>query len=229
MTTPKLITVLLAEDHAIVRQVLSALLIADGGFKLIGEARNGREAVEVAARLMPDVILMDIAMPVLNGLEATRQVLAASPSARVIILSAHSDDTYVESMREVGVAGFLEKQTSAEILSQAIREVAGGCTYFSSAMTKRRQGNPNKPRHRNGQIKTQGNRLTPRESEVLQLVAEGAANNQMAAELGISTKTVEKHRRHLMDKLNIQETAGLTRYAIAQGMVESSVQVTITD
>jgi DNA-binding NarL/FixJ family response regulator len=228
MITSKQITVMLAEDHAIVRQGLSALLKADGQFKMVGEAQTGREAVTLALALRPDVILMDIAMPVLNGLEATRQILAANPAAKVVILSAHSDDVYVERMIAAGVAGFLEKQTSAEILTKAIREVAGGKKFFSPAIAKRLASDPGKPRDREGMVKTDGARLTSRESEVLQLVAEGQANKQVAAELGISIKTVEKHRQHVMDKLNIHETAGLTRYAIAQGIIESSVQLTIT-
>ena len=227
MIPPKQITVLLAEDHAIVRQGLGALLKADGQFLLVGEARNGREAVEMARSLRPDVILMDIAMPVLNGLEATRQVLAANPAAKVIILSAHSDEVYVERMSEVGVAGFLEKQTSAEVLTKAIREVAKGGKYFSPVIAKRLSHDLNKPRDREGLLKAHSKRLTSRESEVLQLVAEGSANKQVAAELGISIKTVEKHRQHLMDKLNIHETAGLTRYAIAAGVIESRVQLTV--
>ncbi len=227
MTTPKQITVLLAEDHAIVRQGLSALLRADGGFKLVGEAKNGREAVELARTLRPDVILMDIAMPVLNGLEATRQILTANPAARVIVLSAHSEDEYIERTHEAGVAGFLEKQTSAEVLTKAIREVAAGRSYYSPTIAKRMSSAPGKPRNRDGLPKANGTRLTAREAEVLQLVAEGSANKQVAAELGISIKTVEKHRQHLMDKLNIHETAGLTRYAIAHGIIESSVQLTV--
>lgn len=227
MIPPKQITVMLAEDHAVVRQGLSALLNADGQFKMVGEARNGREAVELAHALRPNIILMDIAMPVLNGLEATRQILAANPAAKIIILSAHSDDEYIERMVTAGVAGFLEKQTSAEVLTKAIREVAAGRTYFSPAIAKRLPQNPNKPRGRDGLIKPTATHLTSRESEVLQLVAEGSANKQVAAALGISIKTVEKHRQHLMDKLNIHETAGLTRYAIAAGVIESSVQLTI--
>jgi len=227
MTTAKPITVLLAEDHAIVRQGLSSLLRADGHFLVAGEARTGREAVEMARTLRPDVILMDIAMPVLNGLEATRQILAADPAAKVVVLSAHSDDVYVERMNEAGVVGFLEKQTSAEILTKAIREVVAGHTFFSPAIAKRLRDDQSKPRDRDGSLKAHGARLTSRESEVLQLVAEGSANKQVAAELGISIKTVEKHRQHLMDKLKIHDTAGLTRYAIAQGIVESDVQVTI--
>ncbi len=227
MTAPKLITVLLAEDHAVVRQGLSALLNVAGLFKLVGEARNGREAVDQALALKPDVILMDIAMPVLNGLEAARQILAANPAARVIILSAHSDDEYIKRTSEVGVAGYLEKQSSAEILTKAIIEVAKGRTYFSPAVAKRLRDQQNLPRDRDGFLRPNASRLTSRETEVLQLVAEGSANKQVAAALGISIKTVEKHRQHLMDKLNIHDTAGLTRHAIAAGIIESSVQLTI--
>lgn len=227
MTAPKPITVLLADDHAIVRQGLCALLKVDGHFRIVGEARNGREAVDMARTLKPDVILMDIAMPVLNGLEATRQVLAADPAAKVVILSAHSDDEYIDRMRAAGVAGFLEKQSSAELLTKAIQEVARGNTYFSPAIARRLGHDSARPRDREGLPKANGNRLTTREAEVLQLVAEGSANKQVAAQLGISIKTVEKHRQHLMDKLNIHDTAGLTRYAIATGVIESSVQLTI--
>ena len=227
MTAPKPITVLLAEDHAVVRQGLCALLNTAGHFKIVGEAKTGREAVELAARLKPDVILMDIAMPVLNGLEATRQVLDANPAAKIIILSAHSDDEYIKRTGEAGVRGFLEKQTSAEVLSQAIREVAAGKTYFSPAIAKRLLHEQSRPRDRDGMSKANATRLTSRETEVLQLVAEGSANKQVAAELKISIKTVEKHRQHLMDKLNIHDTAGLTRYAISAGVIENSVQLTI--
>lgn len=224
MTSSK-ITVLLAEDHGVVRQGLVSLLNADGHFLMVGEARNGREAVAMARTLQPHVILMDIAMPVLNGLEATRQILAANPAAKIIILSAHSDDEYIERMRSAGAVGFLEKQTSAEILTKAIREVAKGDIFFSPSITKRLRDDQKKPRDRDGVINSV--HLTSRESEVLQLVAEGSANKQVAAELGISIKTVEKHRQHLMDKLNIHDTAGLTRYAIAAGVIESGVKLTI--
>jgi DNA-binding NarL/FixJ family response regulator len=227
MTSSKQFTVVLAEDHSVVRQGLCALLSADGQFLVLGEACTGREAVEMANKLRPDVILMDIAMPVLNGLEATRQILAADPKARIIVLSAHSDDVYVERMNEAGAAGFLEKQTSAEILTKAIREVAQGNSFYSPSISRRLRERQSDPLDRNGLHKARSVRLTSRESEVLQLVAEGSANKQVASELGISIKTVEKHRQHVMQKLNIHETAGLTRYAIAQGIVENSVQVTI--
>jgi DNA-binding NarL/FixJ family response regulator len=222
---PRPITVLLAEDHAILRQGLSALLQADGRVEVIGEARTGREAVEMSRALRPDVIVMDIAMPVLNGLEATRQILTENHAARVVILSAHSDDAYIERMTEAGVAGFLEKQTSAEMLAEAIQVIARGKTFFSPSIAKRL--NPDhQPRDRAGILKPRAKRLTARECEVLQLVAEGSANKEVASTLGITVKTVEKHREHLMAKLDIHDTAGLTRYAIAAGVIESSVQLT---
>src|SRR5829696_7336077 len=159
MISSKPITVMLAEDHAIVRQGLCALLKADRQLVMVGEARTGREAVEMARALRPDVILMDIAMPVLNGLEATRQILTADPAAKVIILSAHSDDAYIERMTEAGVAGFLEKQTSAEILTKAIREVAKGGTFYSPSIAKRLTASK-QPRDREGMLRPRGHRLT---------------------------------------------------------------------
>lgn len=226
MNTPTPITVLLAEDHHIVRQGLCALLNADGSFRIVGEARTGREAVMLARTLRPDVILMDIAMPVLNGLEATRQILASMPNAKVIILSAHSDDEYIDRVAAAGVFGFLEKQSSAEILTSAIRAVAKGETFYSPNIAVR-FGQSTTRRKKASASAPSVPALTSRESEVLQLVAEGSGNKQVAAELGISIKTVEKHRKQLMDKLNIHDTAGLTRYAIAAGVIESSVQLTI--
>ena len=228
MTPSAKITILLAEDHAIVRQGLRALLQADGGFLIIGEAKTGREAVEMALRLKPAITVMDIAMPVLNGLEATRQILHAQPSAKVLILSAHSDDEYIERMSAAGAAGFLEKQTSADVLAKALREVAQGRSFFGDYHVKQRRTDEARPRRRDGSPMANSKRLTSRETEVLQLVAEGSANKQVAVELGISVKTVEKHRQHLMDKLNIHQTAGLTRYAIGAGIIETRVQLTIT-
>jgi len=209
-----------------VREGLHALLRMDGRFEVIGEARTGREAREMARTLRPDVVLMDIAMPVLNGLEAARQILEANPEARVIVLSAHSDEAYVERMIEVGVTGFLAKQSSIEDLNRAICEVASGRSFFSSGIAQRlrlRQRNSHDSSHTRGR----GKRLTSRESEVLQLVAEGMSNKQIAADLGISIKTVEKHRQHLMDKLNIHDTARLTRYAVSACVIESGVHLTI--
>jgi DNA-binding NarL/FixJ family response regulator len=224
MKAPATISVLLAEDHDVVRQGICSLLNTDGQFRVVGEAHSGREAVAMANALRPDVILMDIAMPMLNGLEATRQILAAFPAAKVLILSAHSDDEYIERAASAGVAGFLEKQTSAEILTKAIVAVASGKVYFSPSIAKRLLLEANRL---NGTHATAAKKLTKRESEVLQLVAEGGTNKHVASELSISVKTVEKHRQHLMDKLGIHDTAGLTRFAISSGVIESSVQLTI--
>lgn len=223
----KPITVLIAEDHTVVRQGLSALLSADAAFQIVGGARSGREAVNQARTLHPDVILMDIAMPVLNGMEATRQIVAANPSARVLILSAHSEDEYIQRLCAAGASGFLEKQSSAEILTQAIREVARGEKYFSPSIARRMKAKNEGPQDREGRPKANAARLTTREAEVLQLVAEGSANKQIAATLGISVKTVEKHRQNLMEKLNLRNTASLTRYAIATGVIAGGVKVTI--
>ena len=223
----KLITVLLAEDHGIVREGLRSLLQLSGEFEVVGEAGNGRQAVEMARKLHPTVVVMDIAMPMLNGFEATRQILLAAPDTKVLVLSAHSDDEYVAHMAAVGAAGYLVKQNSGQVLVHAIKEIASGRPYFSPSIAKR-IGEAQRKSRESGIAPGKPRRpLTSREAEVLQLVAEGAANKQVAAELGISIKTVEKHRQHLMDKLSIHDTAGLTRYAIAQGIIESSVQVTI--
>ncbi len=223
----KRISVLLAEDHTVVREGLRTLLEADGDIQVIGEAETGHQAVHLARRLRPAVVVMDLAMPVLNGLEATRQILKALPGAKVLILSAHGDDAYVEQVVALGAAGYLLKQTSAHVLSRAVREVHQGKTFFSPAIARRLHNDGGRSPDAGGRLRARMTRLSSREVEVLQLIAEGRANKQVAAELGISVKTVEKHRQRLMAKLNIHDTAGLTRYAIAAGIIESSVQVTI--
>lgn len=227
MSAVKIISVLLVEDHVVVRQSLSKLLIADGHCAVVGEARTGREAIELAAKLRPDVILLDIALPELNGLSAMRRILAVDPTAKFLVLSAHSDQIYVERMISAGAIGFLEKQTSAAILIEAIHQVAQGKAFFSPAITKRISTKKNRSGDRHDLRKHDNRSLTPRENEVLQLIAEGHSNKQAATLLGISFKTVEKHRQHLMNKLDIHETAGLTRYAMLHGIIESSVRITI--
>jgi DNA-binding NarL/FixJ family response regulator len=223
------ITLLIAEDHTVVREGLRSLLAAADGVEVVGEAVNGRQAVELAKTLRPAVVLMDIAMPVLNGLQATRELLAAVPETRVLILSAHADDAYVEQAVASGAAGYLIKQTSIQTLVDAIQKVHGGGTFFSPAVHKRFLKRHQHVLSHKGRAKTVLTQLTPRETEVLQLIAEGEANKQMAARLGISVKTVEKHRDRLMQKLDIHDTAGLTRYAIGAGVIESSVQLTILE
>lgn len=223
------IKILLAEDHAIVREGLRALMKMEPDLQVIGEAENGRQAVALTLQLLPDVVVMDIAMPILNGLEATRQILRAAPTIKILILSAHGDDAYVEKVMALGAAGYLVKQTAASVLPGAIREVYRGRAFYSPSISKRRFHHERKS-HAQGEIPNAGaGVLTSREVEVLQLVAEGKANKETAALLDISIKTVEKHRQKLMEKLNIHDTASLTRYAISVGVIESSVQVTILE
>jgi DNA-binding NarL/FixJ family response regulator len=218
------ITVLLADDHLIVREGLRALLVQEPDLDVVGEAGNGRQAVELCHLLNPDVVVMDIAMPQLNGLEAARQILRHAPATRVLILSAHSDDAYVEHAMELGAAGYLIKQTAARNLSRAIRMVHGGEPCFSPAISRRYQLRAGRLP---GPAGTPPTPLSAREMEVLQLIAEGKPNKETAALLHISIKTVEKHRQKLMQKLNIHDTASLTRYAIAAGVIESSTQSTL--
>jgi len=190
----------------------------------VGEAENGRQAVRLTKKLLPDVVLMDVAMPVLNGIEATRQISKNIPSTKVLGLTSYGDDDYVAQLMQAGASGFLIKQTAADDLLKAIRQVKEGKTYFSPLVSKRL-------REQKGAFLADGlhtnkaGELTSRESEVLQLIAEGFANKQVAAELSISIKTVEKHRQQVMNKLNIHDVAGLTRYAISKGWVERSAWV----
>lgn len=219
----KRITVLLAEDHMIVRQGIRRMLELDPGLEVVAEAEDGRQAVAMALKLHPQVILMDIAMPQLNGLEATRQVLRALPATRILMLSAHNDEAYVASATEAGAVGFLFKQSSADEVGQAIHAILAGGTYFGSF----RPRGAAEAKAAAGKAKAAAIRLTSRETEVLQLIAEGKANKQTALELGIGIKTVEKHREHLMKKLDLHDTAAITRYAIGAGIIESGVQLKV--
>jgi DNA-binding NarL/FixJ family response regulator len=223
----KRITVLLAEDHTIVREGFRKMLELEDDLEVVGEAQDGRQAVALVKKFRPAVVLMDIAMPRLNGLEATRRVLKTFPATKVLILSAHSDDAYVKNATDSGAVGFLLKQTSAHVVCEAIREVQKGKMFFCPAVARRLHRLDGQSADRAGRPLPGNTCLTSREMEVLQLIAEGKANKETAAELGISIKTVEKHREKVMRKLNIHDTAGLTRYAISAGIIESSVQLTI--
>ncbi len=216
------ITVLLVDDHNIVRQGLKALLAAEGDITVIGEAQTGREAVNLALKCRPEVVVMDLAMPLLNGWEATRQILKAVPTAKILVLSTYDHDEHIQQAIAAGAAAYLIKQTAAADLVKAIREVKKGNAYFSPTIAQRLREQT--CRSANGEsIKAPNVELTPREAEVLQLIAEGFANKQIAAELGLSVKTVEKHRQQVMNKLDIHDTAGLVRHAAAKGIIETTL------
>jgi len=223
----KKIGVLLVDDHTVVRQGLRALLQSEEDINVIGEAENGRQAVVMARKTPPDVVVMDVAMPLLNGLEATRQILKLVPTSKVLVLTSYGDDECVQELMQAGASGYLIKQTAANDLLKAIREVQRGNAFFSPSIAKRLRDQCREA-FTSGQPTRKSGDLTSREAEVLQLIAEGFSNKQIAAELCISIKTVEKHRQQVMNKLNIHDVAGLTRYAISKGMVERSLPAAVT-
>ena len=223
----KRITVLLVEDHGIVREGLHKLLELEDDLEVVGEAENGRQALVMVKKLRPAVVVMDITMPTLNGLEAIRQILKSVPGTKILTLSAHRDDAYVKNATDSGAVGFLLKQSSSHDLAKGIREVHQGNVYFDPFFEKLLPERERNSLHRATRPKSRNHELTSREMEVLQLIAEGKPNKQIAAGLDIGTKTVEKHRERIMQKLNIRNTAGLTRYAISAGIIESSVQLTV--
>ena len=198
------------------------MLAGEQDMEVLGEAENGRQAVALARKTPPDVVVMDVAMPLLNGLEATRQILKIVPTAKVLVLTSYGDDECVEQMMQAGAIGYLVKQTAANDLLKAIREVYRGNAFFSPAIAKRLRDQCREAFTR-GHPTRKASDLTVREAKVLQLIAEGFSNKQIAGELVISIKTVEKHRQQVMNKLNIHDVAGLTRYAISKGMVERSL------
>lgn len=214
------ISVLLVDDHTVVRQGLRALLAVEPDMEIVGEADDGRLAVQCAREMKPDVVVMDVAMPHLNGMEATRQIARAHPRIRVLVLSSYSEIEMVEQVVEAGAAGYLPKHTAAGELLDAIRTVHCGKAYFNPSITKRLRDYRAAASATGVADRKRSGGLTAREAEVLQLIAEGLANKQMAAELRISIKTVEKHRQQVMNKLGIHDVAGLTRHALARGIIE---------
>ncbi len=220
------IGVLLVDDHTVVRQGLKALLSSEEDMEVVGEAENGRQAVQLAKKCEPDVVVMDVAMPLLNGLEATRQIVRNSTHSKVLVLTTYGDEDCVTQMMDAGASGYLIKQTAANDLLKAIREVARGNAFFSPSIARRLRDQCREA-FTTGQPPRKANELTSREAEVLQLIAEGFSNKQIAAELCISIKTVEKHRQQVMNKLNIHDVAGLTRYAITKGMIERTAPMAV--
>ncbi len=210
------IKIILADDHQIVRQGLRTLLTAEPDMEVVAEADNGRAVLKLAQELSPQVVIMDISMPDLNGIEATRQILAESPGVKVIALSMHSDSLFVLNMLRAGASGYLLKDCALEELVKAIRTVVALKTYLSPGVSDivikdfvcgRAPGD-------NSAFSV----LTAREREVLQLMAEGRNTNQIADNLCISIKTVEAHRKQMMNKLGLHSVAELTKYAIRQGL-----------
>ena len=208
------IQLLLADDHQIVREGLRSML-EHHGFRVVGEAADGREAARLAAATHPDVAVLDLAMPVLNGIDAAREILRGRTGTRAILLTVHREDPYVLEALRAGISGYVLKTQAAPDLVQAIREVVRGAVYLSPGVSRAvvdayraKTDLPPDP-------------LTPREREVLQLVAEGKTTKQAASVLGVSTKTAESHRTRIMSKLDIHETAGLVRYAIRRGLIQA--------
>ncbi len=217
------IKVMLVDDHKLVRQALCSLLNNEEDIEVVGEANDGREAVRLDKILQADVIIMDIAMPELNGMEAMRQILMNNSSTKVLILSTYSDDEYVHQFVRAGASGYINKQDEVANLIKAVRVVHHGNICFSPSISRRLIEEERKRfvADRSGKDKHAGTHLTSRELEVIQLIAEGYANKQMAEHLGVSIKTIEKHRQSVMNKLNIHDVAGLTRYAIAHSICEA--------
>jgi DNA-binding NarL/FixJ family response regulator len=218
----KTVSVGIADDHTFIREALRAVLSTEDSIRVVGEAENGRKAVEMAVAERPDVILMDIGMPRLNGLEAARQIRLSAPGVRIVLLTAFGYDQYIQQVMDGDIDAYILKDSPSNLVMHAIHEVAKGRKFYSPSISHRirKIGAEARP-EKNGKPQV---KLTSREIEVLQLIAEGAANKQIAGELGISIKTVEKHRQNLMDKLHIHETAGLTRYAISSGVIDNMVQ-----
>jgi len=208
--------ILLADDHKMFRDAVRPLLERTPGMTIVGEAGDGLDAVRLAAELQPDVIVMDISMPGLNGIEAARQILAAAPRIRVIILSMHADRRFVTETLKAGAAGYLLKDGPISELVEAIRTVAAGGTFLSRPIQEVVvQDYVGLARRADGSAFSV---LSPREREVLQLVAEGRSTKEIADRLSISAKTVETHRRQVMDKLGLRSVAELTKYAVREGL-----------
>jgi two-component system, NarL family, response regulator NreC len=209
--------ILLVEDHSLVRSGIRALLESNPDVKVVGEAGDGREAVELCKTLQPEVVLMDVAMPGLNGVEATRQLNSAQPEIRVVMLSMYGDRQYVLEAIKAGAAGYLLKSAAHSELLTAIHSVVQGRRYLSPPLAEMVMDDYAKKGH-GPQPLTELDKVSAREREVLQLIAEGKASSEVATILHISVRTVDTHRYNIMEKLNIHSIAGLTKFAIRHGL-----------
>ncbi|MEM7361018.1 MAG: response regulator transcription factor [Pseudomonadota bacterium] len=210
------ITVLIADDHKIMRDGLMSLLAQERDIDVIGQADNGRSTVSLARKLEPDIVVMDVAMPDLNGVDATRKLQKLMPETYVLALSAHSEGVYVKGMLEAGARGYMVKDAASEELLQAIRTISRGRLYVSPSITDTLVGDY--LLRVQGKITAESDVLTVREREVLQLVSEGQSSAQIAKSLNLSDRTVDTHRKRIMDKLGIRSVAELTKYAIKAGI-----------
>jgi DNA-binding NarL/FixJ family response regulator len=208
------IHILLADDHAVVRQGFKMILAAQPDMEIVGEAGNGREALDLAGQLQPDVIVMDVAMPELNGIEATRRVADISPRSRVLALSMHKDSVYVREILRAGARGYLLKDSIASDLLAAVRAIARGEGYLSPGVSDAVLNDYR--RHVTDPIDL----LTSREREVLQMIAEGKTNKEIATVLNLSVYTVDAHRGRIMEKLNLHSVTDLVRFAVRCGLVD---------
>jgi len=212
-----MIRLLIADDHQMMREGLKSLLAQEAGMTVVGEAEDGHTTVALARKTAPHIVVMDIAMPDLNGIEATRKIVAANPHVKVIALSGHANQQFVREMLAAGASAYLLKSTAYEELSRAIREVMNGRKYLSPAVARGVVDSYvelSRPKSADPAFVV----LTDREREVLQLLAEGKTTKEVADVLGISIKTAETHRRNIMEKLSIHSVAELTKYAIREGL-----------
>jgi two-component system, NarL family, response regulator NreC len=209
--------ILLADDHTVVRQGLRKLLEERADWEVVGEAGDGREAVKLAEQLRPDVAVLDVAMPLLNGVEATRQIARRAPATRILVLSMHSDEAYVTQILKAGAIGYLLKDSADVDLLQAVAAVAGGKAFFSPAVARLMLDDYVRPRGEH--VVDRYESLSDREREVFQLVAEGRTNKEIAALLFISPSTVETHRARIMEKLDLHSAAEIVLYAVRRGVI----------
>jgi DNA-binding NarL/FixJ family response regulator len=210
------VRIVIADDHKLMREGLSSLLSQQADIEVVGQATTGREAVQLAERETPDVVVMDVSMPDLNGIDATRQILSRSPRSRVIALSMHSDRQFVAEMFRAGARGYLLKDSAFEELASAITQVTKDETYIAPRISGFKLEDYSSADTRGEPLLAP--RLSEREREVLQMMAEGKGTKEIAADLHLSAKTVETHRQHLMDKLEMYSVAELTKFAIREGL-----------